>query len=157
MKINTIPLKIVVSVIMVITLILSIVFGIGIWEIFNKLEISFIKVLFYFSFLISLLLNLVSCSQVYKILKYMDKDAIFTEQIQKIIKRIKMITYAIFVVLWGIFPMMYHAAMITKVYVTIPISLVFIFSPLILSTFTAVIEQLLRKIIEIKSENDLTV
>ncbi|KSU12474.1 hypothetical protein LMG8526_0455 [Lactococcus lactis subsp. lactis] len=53
--------------------------------------------------------------------------------------------------------MMYHAAMITKVYVTIPISLVFIFSPLILSTFTAVIEQLLRKIIEIKSENDLTV
>ena len=104
-----------------------------------------------------MLLNLVSCSQVYKILKYMDKDAIFTKQIQKIINRIKMITYAVFVVLWGIFPMMYHAAMITKVYVTIPISLVFIFSPLILSTFTAVIEQLLRKIIEIKSENDLTV
>ncbi|CDI47357.1 hypothetical protein BN927_02425 [Lactococcus lactis subsp. lactis Dephy 1] len=62
-----------------------------------------------------------------------------------------------FVVLWGIFPMMYHAAMTTKVYATIPIALVFIFSPLILSTFTAVIEQLLRKIIEIKSENDLTV
>ncbi|WP_260317843.1 DUF2975 domain-containing protein [Lactococcus lactis] len=142
---------------MVITVLLSILFGIGVWEIFHKPEILFIKVLFYFSFIISLLLNLVSCSQVYKILKYMDKDAIFTEQIQKIIKRIKMITYAIFVVLWGIFPMMYHAAMITKVYVTIPISLVFIFSPLILSTFTAVIEQLLRKIIEIKSENDLTV
>ncbi|KST81586.1 hypothetical protein ATCC19435_1728 [Lactococcus lactis subsp. lactis] len=53
--------------------------------------------------------------------------------------------------------MMYHAAMTTKVYATIPIALVFIFSPLILSTFTAVIEQLLRKIIEIKSENDLTV
>lgn len=157
MKINTIPLKIVVSIIMLITVILSVVFGIGIWEIFHKPEISFIKVLFYFSFLISLLLNLVSCSQVYKILKYMDKDAIFTKQIQKIINRIKMITYAVFVVLWGIFPMMYHAAMITKVYVTIPISLVFIFSPLILSTFTAVIEQLLRKIIEIKLENDLTV
>ena len=157
MKINRIPLKIVVSIIMLITVILSVVFGIGIWETFHKPEISFIKVLFYFSFLISLLLNLVSCSQVYKILKYMDKDAIFTKQIQKIINRIKMITYAVFVVLWGIFPMMYHAAMITKVYVTIPISLVFIFSPLILSTFTAVIEQLLRKIIEIKSENDLTV
>ncbi|MCT3092728.1 DUF2975 domain-containing protein [Lactococcus lactis] len=157
MKINTTPLKIVVLMIMVITVLLSILFGIGVWEIFHKPEILFIKVLFYFSFIISLLLNLVSCSQVYKILKYMDKDAIFTEQIQKIIKRIKMITYAIFVVLWGIFPMMYHAAMITKVYVTIPISLVFIFSPLILSTFTAVIEQLLRKIIEIKSENDLTV
>ena len=157
MKINTIPLQIVVSIIMLITVILSIVFGIGIWEIFHKPAIPFIKMLFYFSFLISLLLNLVSCSQVYKILKYMDKDAIFTKQIQKIINRIKMITYAVFVVLWGIFPMMYHAAMITKVYVTIPISLVFIFSPLILSTFTAVIEQLLRKIIEIKSENDLTV
>ncbi|MDN6548269.1 MAG: hypothetical protein L0K71_11830, partial [Lactococcus lactis] len=63
MKINTIPLKIVVSVIMVITVILSIVFGIGIWEIFHKPDILFIKVLFYFSFLISLLLNLVSCSQ----------------------------------------------------------------------------------------------
>ncbi|MDN6614768.1 MAG: hypothetical protein L0L00_10380, partial [Lactococcus lactis] len=82
MKINTIPLKIVVSVIMVITVILSIVFGIGIWEIFHKPDILFIKVLFYFSFLISLLLNLVSCSQVYKILKYMDKDVIFTKQIQ---------------------------------------------------------------------------
>ena len=79
MKINTIPLKIVVSVIMVITVILSIVFGIGIWEIFHKPDILFIKVLFYFSFLISLLLNLVSCSQVYKILKYMDKDVIFRE------------------------------------------------------------------------------
>lgn len=79
MKINTIPLKIVVSVIMVITVILSIVFGIGIWEIFHKPDILFIKVLFYFSFLISLLLNLVSCSQVYKILKYMDKDVIFTK------------------------------------------------------------------------------
>ncbi|MCT1184282.1 DUF2975 domain-containing protein [Lactococcus lactis] len=157
MKINTIPLKIVVSVIMVITVILSIVFGIGIWEIFHKPDILFIKVLFYFSFLISLLLNLVSCSQVYKILKYMDKDVIFTKQIQGIINRIKKITYAVFVVLWGIFPMMYHAAMITKVYATIPIALVFIFSPLILSTFTAVIEQLLRKIIEIKSEHDLTV
>ncbi|WKB49931.1 DUF2975 domain-containing protein (plasmid) [Lactococcus lactis subsp. lactis] len=142
---------------MVITILLSLLFGIGIWEIFHKPEILFIKVLFYFSFLISLLLNLVSCSQVYKILKYMDRDTIFTKQIQKIISRIKMITYAVFVVLWGIFPMMYHAAMITKVYVTIPISLVFICSPLILSTFIAVIEQLLRKIIKIKSENDLTV
>ncbi|WP_363325808.1 DUF2975 domain-containing protein [Lactococcus lactis] len=157
MKVNTIPLKIAISTIMVITILLSLLFGIGIWEIFHKPEILFIKVLFYFSFLISLLLNLVSCSQVYKILKYMDRDTIFTKQIQKIISRIKMITYAVFVVLWGIFPMMYHAAMITKVYVTIPISLVFICSPLILSTFIAVIEQLLRKIIKIKSENDLTV
>ena len=110
MKINTIPLKIVVSIIMIITVMLSIIFGIGIWDIFHKPDILFIK-----------------------------------------------ITYAVFVVLWGIFPMMYHAAMITKVYATIPIALVFIFSPLILSTFSAVIEQLLIRIIEIKSENDLTV
>ncbi|TNU77512.1 DUF2975 domain-containing protein [Lactococcus lactis subsp. lactis] len=157
MKINTMPLKLIVSMIMIITVLLSILFGIGIWEIFHKPEILFIKVLFYFSFLISMLLNLVSCIQVYKILKYMDRATIFTKQIQIIINRIKKITYAVFIVLWGIFPMMYQTAIVTKVYVTIPISLVFIFSPLILSTFTAVIEQLFIRILEIKSENDLTV
>ena len=91
------------------------------------------------------------------LLRYIDKNTAFSEASVKAIKNIK---YCAFII-----SVLYAAAMPYVIYVAdkddapgaVMLGLVFIFAPLITSVFAAVLEKLLQKALDIKSENDLTV
>ncbi|MGY3735908.1 DUF2975 domain-containing protein [Lactococcus taiwanensis] len=157
MKIKTNPLKLIIAIIMAFIIFLFGLLAIGLWNSFQSNDIYFSKILFYLCFFGALIFALISLSKAYTILILIDKDIIFTREILKIIIDIKRLTVASTIVLIGILPMVYHIIELTHFYIVLPISLIFICSPLVLSTFTAVIQQLLLRIIDIKSENDLTV
>lgn len=120
-------------------------------------SIYFEKILFYFSLYIALILSMISNIMVYKILLLIDKDILFTKRALKKIKLIKYLSIYISIVLLGIIPMVKHLVDMTGVSWVYSVTAVIVIAPLILSTFIGVLEKLLIKVLDIKSENDLTV
>lgn len=156
-KIKTNALKMV-----IITLGLFIVFMfyllvIGLIKSYQEHDVYFIKLLFYITMYASLILSMISNIIVYSLLSLIDKDVLFTEKAIKKISLVKKISILTFFMLLGIIPIVWKIVEVTKVIGVIPVAVVIIISPLILSTFIGVMEKLLMKIVQIKSENDLTV
>ncbi|MFP7371328.1 DUF2975 domain-containing protein [Lactococcus lactis] len=157
MKIQTGMLKITLIVISMIVLLISYLLTLGLISSLRDNDIYFIKILFYSVLYLALFNSFIVISLVYKILLLIDKDILFTFQaIQKVIliKRISVLT---FLFLLGIMPMVFHIVRLTNFTGIIPFAIIINISPLILSTFVGVMEKLLKKMIQIKSENDLTV
>ncbi|AKG73829.1 DUF2975 domain-containing protein [Salinicoccus halodurans] len=95
--------------------------------------------------------------QAFKLLIYIDRNTAFSDQSVRALKRIK-----------------YHAMIITGLYIlnlplfyiyaelddapgVIIVGMAFIFAPLVITVFAALLEKLLQEAIRIKTENDLTV
>ena len=95
--------------------------------------------------------------QAFKLLSYIDKNQAFSEASVKALKKIKFcaITIAGLYVLG--MPFFYIFAELDDAPGVIVIGLLFIFAPLVIAVFAAVLQRLLQEAINIKSENDLTV
>ena len=91
------------------------------------------------------------------LLSYIEKGTAFSELSVKAIKNIKQCAFAISVLYAAGMPYIIYAADKDDAPGAVVIGLVFIFAPLVVSVFAAVLEKLLQNAIDIKSENDLTV
>ena len=91
------------------------------------------------------------------LLRYIDKNTAFSELSVKAIKNIKNCAFTISVLYAAGMPYIIYVADKDDAPGAVMLGLVFIFAPLITSVFAAVLEKLLQKALDIKSENDLTV
>ncbi len=120
-------------------------------------ELSFIRGLFDLSLYISLGIALTIMFSVYKILVLIDKELSFSKDALKQISRIKRLSILMTIVLLAAVPMFYRASMDVGSTIIFIIGLAIIATPAVIGLFIATIEKLLYSIIQIKSENDLTV
>ncbi len=91
------------------------------------------------------------------LLRYIDNDTAFSELSVKAIKNIKNCAFIISVLYAAGMPYIIYVADKDDAPGAVMLGLVFIFAPLIVSVFAAVLEKLLQRALDIKSENDLTV
>jgi len=91
------------------------------------------------------------------LLRYIDKNTAFSDASVKAIRTIKYCAFAISILYAAGMPFIIYIAEKDDAPGAVLIGLVFIFAPLIVGVFAAVLEKLLHNAIEIKSENDLTV
>lgn len=91
------------------------------------------------------------------LLQYIDKNTAFSEMSVQAIKNIKYSAFAISVIYAAGMPYIVYVADKDDAPGAVALGLVFVFAPLVVSVFAAVLEKLLRQAIDIKSENDLTV
>jgi len=92
-----------------------------------------------------------------KLLDYIDRNTAFSDLSVRAIKNIKYSAFAISVLYAAGMPYIVYVADKDDAPGAVMIGLVFIFAPLVISVFAAVLEKLLQNAIDIKSENDLTV
>ena len=99
----------------------------------------------------------VALYQAFKLLSYIDKHKAFSEISVKTIKNIKFcaITISGFYVI--ALPFFFIFAELDDAPGVILIGMLFIFAPMVIAVFAAVLQKLLQEAITIKSENDLTV
>lgn len=93
----------------------------------------------------------------WKLLTYIDKNKSFSELSVKSLKHIKYCA----AVISGLYvlgmPYIFHAADLDDAPGVVLIALIIIFASLVIATFAAVLQKLLQNVIDIKSENELTV
>lgn len=157
MRIKTNTLKVVLITLGLFVVFIFYLLVIGLIRSYQVNDVYFVKLLFYIAMYIALILSIVSLSQVYSLLSLIDRDTVFTDKAIKKLSLIKNNSIVTFFALIGIMPMAFHTVELTKVTGIVPVAIAIIVSPLILSTFIGVIEKLLMKMVQIKSENDLTV
>lgn len=92
-----------------------------------------------------------------KLLSYIDTNKAFSEFSVKTLRHIKYCGVAISALFTAGMPYIFHAADRDDAPGVVAIGLVIIFASLVVATFAAVLQKLLRDALEIKSENDLTV
>lgn len=95
--------------------------------------------------------------QAFKLLGYIDKDKAFSELSVVALKRIKYCAVAVGVLLAACLPFIYRVADRDDAPGMILMWAALAGAPLVIAVFAAVLEKLLRRAIDIKSENDLTV
>ncbi|MFQ6367443.1 DUF2975 domain-containing protein [Lactococcus lactis] len=157
MKADTKYLKLVIIVIVLFLLFIFSLLVVGLIKSYQNNDIYFDKILFYVAMYLALILSMVSNIIVYSLLTLIDRDILFTDKAIKRTRLVRSISILIFFSLIGIMPMVWHIVELTNVTGVIPIAIIIIVSPLILSTFIGVFEKLLKRMVQIKSENDLTV
>ena len=91
------------------------------------------------------------------LLGYIDKNTAFSNLSVKAIKNIKNCAFTISVLYAAGIPYIIYVADKDDAPGAVLMGLVFIFAPLVISVFAAVLQKLLQNAIDIKSENDLTV
>lgn len=95
--------------------------------------------------------------QALRLLDYIDRNTAFSDLSVRAIKNIKNCAFVISVLYAASMPYIVYVADKDDAPGAVMIGLVFIFAPLVVSVFAAVLEKLLQNAIDIKSENDLTV
>lgn len=95
--------------------------------------------------------------QAYKLLNYIDKNIAFSELSVAALKTIKYCAITISGLLVTIMPLMYVLADDEDAPGLILIGMAFVFAPLVIAFFAAVLQKLLKQAIDIQSENDLTI
>lgn len=93
----------------------------------------------------------------YLLLTYIDRNRAFEDVTIKALRNIKYSAIAMTVIYFGAMPMFFQIAEIDDAPGMVPIGTVAICAPLVIAVFAAVLEKLVKNVIEIKSENDLTV
>lgn len=157
MKIKTLYLKITLLPVVAFIIFFFSVLTISLISVIRHGELSFIRGLFDLSLYISLGIALSIIFSVYKILVLIDKDLSFTKDALKHISRIKKLSILMTIVLLAAIPLFYRASMDVGSTIIFIIGLAIIATPAVIALFIATIEKLLYSIIQIKSENDLTV
>lgn len=156
-KIKTTFLKVALVPVIAFILFFFVVLTQGLISSYSDYDIYFVKILFYLALYIAAALSLVVTIFVYRILLLIERGTAFTEPALKIISTIKKLSFATFFVLLGILPMTYHIIEVIHAPVIMVIGVAISVTPLIVAIFIATIEKLLQSVIQIKSENDLTV
>lgn len=95
--------------------------------------------------------------QAFKLLSFIDANTAFSERSVGALKKIKRCAMAITVLYILNLPLMYVFAELDDAPGVILVGMVFIFAPLVITVFAALLERLLQEVISIKTENDLTV
>jgi Protein of unknown function (DUF2975) len=95
--------------------------------------------------------------QAIKLLSYIDKNDAFSELSVKALKNIKYCATTITVLYVAGMPLFYLMGERDDAPGVIVIGMMFVFAPLVIAVFAAVLQKLLKNAIDIKSENDLTV
>jgi hypothetical protein len=95
--------------------------------------------------------------QAFKLLNYIDKNQAFSELSVKALKNIKYCAITISTLYLLGMPLYYLMGKRVDPPSFIPMGLVIIFASLVIAVFAAVLQRLLQEVINIKSENDLTV
>ncbi|MDT9027278.1 DUF2975 domain-containing protein [Rossellomorea yichunensis] len=99
----------------------------------------------------------VALYQAIRLLSYIDKNNAFSELSVKALKNIKYCATTITTLYVAGMPLFFLMGEIDDAPGVIVIGMMFIFAPLVIAVFAAVLQKLLKNAIEIKSENDLTV
>ncbi|OKL36918.1 DUF2975 domain-containing protein [Domibacillus mangrovi] len=95
--------------------------------------------------------------QAFKLLSYIDKDKAFSELSVRALRNIKYCASTISILYVIDMPLLYLIAEKDDAPGIILIGLVIIFASMVIAVFAAVLQQLLKNAIDIKTENDLTV
>ena len=95
--------------------------------------------------------------QAFALLNYIDNNDAFSELSVKALKNIKHCATAISVIYVAVLPFVYSVAEMDDAPGLILVGIVPIFASMVIGVFAAVLQRLLQKAIDIKSENDLTV
>ncbi|MDN4493561.1 DUF2975 domain-containing protein [Ureibacillus aquaedulcis] len=95
--------------------------------------------------------------QAFKLLSYIDKNKAFSQISVQALKNIKFSAILISILYVVGMPLFYLIAERDDAPGIILIAMVFVFAPLVIAVFAAVLQRLLQEAINIKSENDLTV
>jgi hypothetical protein len=99
----------------------------------------------------------VALYQAIRLLSYIDKNNAFSELSVKALKNIKYCATTITVLYVAGMPLFYLMGERDDAPGVIVIGMMFVFAPLVIAVFAAVLQKLLKNAIDIKSENDLTV
>lgn len=120
---------------------------------FSRVNVIFMIALYAAAILFFLILY-----QALRLLYYIDKKTAFSDQSVKALKSIKYHCLAICVLyMLGIMPVVYCIAEIDDAPGLILMGFAVGLVPIVVSTFAAILQKLLREAIDMKSENDLTV
>ncbi len=157
MRIKTTFLKFALAGVSVFILFLGLILTFGWLHSYFVQELSAEKMVMYFSLYSTAGLALVIIGFVYRLLRLIDRNEPFSEQALQLVGAIKKMIFAIFVVLWGVLPMVYQVAAAENAPGVMVIGLGIVVIPLVLGIFVATIEKLLASVIQLKTENDLTV
>jgi len=93
----------------------------------------------------------------FKLLVYIDKNLAFSYLSIKALRNIKYSAIAMTVIYFGAMPLFFQIAEMDDAPGMLPIGTIVICAPLVIAVFAAVLEKLVKNVIEIKAENDLTV
>ncbi|WP_399629811.1 DUF2975 domain-containing protein [Sporosarcina sp. SG10008] len=99
----------------------------------------------------------VALYQAFKLLNYIDKSKAFSEISVKALKNIKHCAITISGLYVVGMPFFFIFAELDDAPGVILVGMLFIFAPMVIAVFAAVLQKLLQEAINIKSENDLTV
>ncbi|MGM0852805.1 MAG: DUF2975 domain-containing protein [Bacillota bacterium] len=99
----------------------------------------------------------VALYQAIRLLSYIDKNNAFSELSVKALKNIKYCATTITVLYVAGMPLFFLMGEIDDAPGVVVIGMMFIFAPLVIAVFAAVLQKLLKNAIDIKSENELTV
>jgi hypothetical protein len=93
----------------------------------------------------------------FMLLVYIDKNKAFEVVTIKALRNIKYSAVAMTVIYFGAMPLFFQIAEMDDAPGMLPIGTIVICAPLVIAVFAAVLEKLVKNVIEIKAENDLTV
>ncbi len=99
----------------------------------------------------------VALYQAFKLLNYIDTNKAFSKLSVKALKNIKNCATTISIMYLVGLPLFYLAGEIDDAPGVILIGMVFIFAPMVVAVFAAVLQKLLKNAIDIKNDNDLTI
>jgi len=92
-----------------------------------------------------------------KLLSYIDKDKAFSELSVITLKNIKNCATAISILYVISMPLFFIVGEIDDAPGVILVGMIFIFAPMVIAVFAAVLQKLLKNAIDIKNDNDLTI
>lgn len=95
--------------------------------------------------------------QGFKLLNYIDMNKAFSELSVKALKNIKSCATIISMLYVLIMPLFYIVGEVDDAPGVILIGMIFIFAPMVVAVFAAVLQKLLKNAIDIKDDNDLTI
>ncbi len=95
--------------------------------------------------------------QAFKLLTYIDRNEAFSDLSVKAIKNIKNCAGLISILHLVCMPLYYIVAEVDDAPGVIILGMIFIFGPMVVSVFAAVLQKLLQNAIDIKRDNDLTI
>lgn len=106
---------------------------------------------------ISVIPFLIGLWQSWKLLGYIDRGVAFSELSTRALNRIKQCAIVIALVMASALPFFYGFAELDDAPGVVIIGMMFVGGPVAVAIFAALLQKLLRNVLEIKSENELTV
>ncbi|BDH60377.1 putative membrane protein YoaS [Lysinibacillus sp. PLM2] len=117
------------------------------WVIYSLFIIMYVSAIPFF----------IALFQAFKLLSYIDKNKAFSQLSVTALKKIKYCATIIAGLYVFALPLFYIFADIDDAPGVVIVGMMFVFAPLVIAVFAAVLQKLLKEAIDIKSENDLTV